>query len=42
VKSGVLILKKKYRAILLKKNENKTLLNDWFCFSIYFKINEGI
>ena len=42
VKSGVLILKKKYRAILLKENENKTLLNDWFCFSIYFKINKGL
>jgi hypothetical protein len=25
---GVLILKKKYRAILLKENESKTLLND--------------
>ena len=39
---GVLILKKKYRAILLKENESKTLLNNWFCFSIYFKINEGL
>jgi hypothetical protein len=26
--AGVLILKKKYRAILLKENENKTLLNN--------------